>query len=444
MHRLNRRQFAVAASGAGIGVLARDHAFSAPALAQGPGRVVVIGGGPGGATVASRLKAAKADLDVTLIEPKSQYACCFYSNTYLGGFRSFASLTHSYDGVRKRGVRVITDAATVIEPQLRTVRLANSDTPVPYDRLVVAPGIEIKFDSVDGYSEQAAEIMPHAWTGGAQTWLLKKRLLAMPDGGTVVMTVPPNPYRCPPGPYERACMIAHVLKAVKPRSKLILFDAKSTFSKQSVFEEAFQDFYKDIIEINLTNEIDDYAVERVDAASGEVLTRAGRREIAALANVIPAQRAGRIAERAGLTDGDWCPVDPANFNSTKVPGIYVLGDAALASDMPKSAFAAMSQATVVAADIIADLNGGQRPAGQFRNTCWSMLAPSNSVKIGADYEPADVKGIRKLEAKEAFISAAGETAAQRAETHAESFGWYESAVADVFGSHVKEASPAGP
>ena len=188
--------------------------------------------------------------------------------------------------------------------------------------------------------------MPHAWLAGAQTELLKKKLEAMRDGGVVVMAAPNNPYRCPPGPYERACMIAHYLKTQKPKSKLIIFDPKKSFSKQPVFTEAFETYYKDIIELNLTTEIDDFTVVRVDPNTGEVFTKAGRKEKADVANIVPNQRAGEIAHKAGCAEGDWCPVNFENFTAVKVPGIYVLGDAAIANEMPKSAFSANSQAKV--------------------------------------------------------------------------------------------------
>ena len=298
---------------------------------------------------------------------------------------------------------------------------------------MVAPGIDIKFDSIEGYSEAAAEIMPHAWQGGQQTWLLKEKLLALPDGGNVIMAAPPNPYRCPPGPYERACMIAHFLKAKKPTSKLIIFDAKKTISKQPVFEEAFRDTYKDVVELNLTNEIDDYLVTKVNPATGEVTTKSGRTEKAALANIIPAQKAGSIAAKAGLTEGDWCPVNPDNFMSMKAKDVYVLGDAAISADMPKSAFSAGSQGGVVAADILADLAGKDRKPGVYRNTCWSMNGPDNSAKIGADYKAGKKDGKGFLEASGSFVSKPGETSAIRHETFQESANWYDAFTADLFG-----------
>ncbi len=433
--RITRREFAVAAAGllAGASTLAR------PSLAQGAAKVVIIGGGPGGATVANRLRTSDPALEITLIEPKDAYTTCFYSNHYIGGFRSFASITHGYDGLKKNGIKILAGMATGVDTAAKTVALAGGGSAVPYDRLVIAPGIDVKFGSIEGYSEAAAEIMPHAWQGGQQTFLLKEKLLAMTDGGLVVMAVPPNPYRCPPGPYERACMIAHFLKTRKPKSKLIIFDAKKTISKQAVFEEAFTEYYKDIVELNLTNEIDDYSVVRVDAATGEVVTKAGRKERAAVANIIPAQKAGAIAAAAGCTDGDWCPVNPENFTSAKVKDVYVLGDAAMAADMPKSAFTAASQAGVVAADISADLAQRPRSAGKYRNTCWSMVAPGNSAKIGADYVPAMKDGKAYLEASGSFVSKAGETADQRRETFNESAGWYEAFVADLFAKPAETA-----
>ncbi|MBS0270417.1 MAG: FAD-dependent oxidoreductase [Proteobacteria bacterium] len=430
MTEITRREFALLTAGASVVAASQ---LPRPALAAGPAKIVVIGGGPGGAAVANRLKSADANLDVTLIEPKEKYTTCFYSNIYLGGFRSFKSITHDYTGVKKRGINVVTDTATAIDTTAKTVTLARGTSPLKYDRLVVAPGIDLKYETIEGYSPEAAKIMPHAWQGGEQTWLLKEKLLALPNGGLVVMSVPQNPYRCPPGPYERACMIAHFLKTKKPNARLILFDAKKTYSKQAVFEEAFDEYYKGIVEINLTNEIDDFNVIKVDAKTGIVTTKAGRTERAALANIIPAQKAGAIASNAGLTEGDWCPVHPENFTSTKARDVYVLGDAAIANDMPKSAYSAVSQAAVVATDIIASLEGKPRVPGTYRNTCWSMVAPDNSAKIGGDYVPATKDGKPYLEVKEPFISKPDDSAELRRQTYQESADWYRTIVADLFG-----------
>ncbi|MBA2124851.1 flavocytochrome C [Hyphomicrobium methylovorum] len=437
MQEITRRKFALLAAGAAAAL----PEISRPALAAGPAHVVIIGGGAGGAAVANRLRSADPDIAVTLVEPKEKYTTCFYSNLYLGGFRSFRSITFDYEGVRKRGVTVIHDTATAIDTAARTVTLAKDSAPLRYDRLVVAPGIDIKFETIEGYSPEAARLMPHAWIGGEQTWLLKEKLLAMPDGGLVVMSAPPNPYRCPPGPYERACMIAHFLKTKKRNAKLVILDAKKTFSKQAVFEEAFREFYDDIIELNLTNEIDDFAVVKVNAATGEVTTRSGQTFRAAVANIIPAQRAGAIAAKAGLTEGDWCPIHPENFASTKARDVYVLGDAAIAADMPKSAFSAISQAGVVAADIIADLSGKPREKGTYSNTCWSMVAPGNSAKIGGDYAPGILKGRPYLAPSGEFISRPDDSDDIRHQVYQESQDWYQAAVADLFGQEPQMTEP---
>lgn len=438
MAGITRREFNVlAASAAGV---ASASDLSRPALAAGGAKVVIIGGGPGGAAAANRLKSANEALDVILVEPKEKYTTCFYSNLYLGGFRSFKSITHDYEGVKKRGIKVVTDAATGIDTTARRVTLAKG-SPLDYDRLVVAPGIDFKYEAIEGYSPETAKIMPHAWQGGEQTWLLKEKLLALPDGGLVVMSVPQNPYRCPPGPYERACMIAYFLKTKKPKARLILFDAKKSYSKQAIFEQAFAEYYKDIVEINLTNEIDDFTVTKVDAKTGVVTTKAGRTERAALANIIPPQKAGAIAASAGLTEGDWCPVNPQNFASTKAKYVYVVGDAAIANDMPKSAYSAVSQAGVVAADIIADLAGKPRAPGRYRNTCWSMVAPDDSAKIGGDYLPATKSGKAYLELKDGFISKPDESPELRRQTYQESADWYQSIVDDLFGESPPNKAP---
>jgi NADPH-dependent 2,4-dienoyl-CoA reductase/sulfur reductase-like enzyme len=271
--------------------------------------------------------------------------------------------------------------------------------------------------------------MPHAYTTSAHgKRLLRRQLQSMRDGGTIVIAPPKNPYRCPPGPYERACMIAHYLKTKKPKSKLVILDPKNAFSKQAVFTEAFDKYYKGIIELNLSNEIDDYSLARVDPKSRQIITQAGSRLKADVANIIPQQRAGEIAARAGCTEGDWCPIDVENFASKKVRDIYVLGDAAVAADMPKSAFSANSQAKVVASDILAVLARKERFSPRYRNTCWSMLGPDDDAIMGANYAPKD----GRLEAYGSFISRSGEGTDVRKQNHQESVAWYASITAEMF------------
>jgi NADPH-dependent 2,4-dienoyl-CoA reductase/sulfur reductase-like enzyme len=435
MSQISRREFARLAGAGGIGAWA-SMASSSFAIAQGAAKVVVVGGGAGGATVAHYVKKGAPELDVTLIEVNPIYNSSFFSNLYIGGFRTLESLNHDYGGLRKLGVKVVHDFATDVDATKKTVKTRGGRS-YPYDKLVLSPGIDIKYDSIKGYSREASNIMPHAYTtSAAGKRQLKQQLLAMRDGGTVAMVMPNNPYRCPPGPYERACMIAHYLKTKKPKSKLVILDPKKAFSKQPVFTEAFDKYYKSIIELNLTTEIDDYAVVSVDAKTREIVTKAGKRVKADVANIIPQQRAGEIAVKAGCTEGDWCPINADNFGSKKVQHVYVLGDASVANEMPKSAFSANSQAKVVAGDILAELAKKERFPARYRNTCWSLLAPDDDVKIGANYAPKD----GKLDPSGGFVSQRGETADVRKQNYIESIGWYAAISADMFAK--PEPAPA--
>ncbi|HRD77311.1 MAG TPA: NAD(P)/FAD-dependent oxidoreductase [Hyphomicrobiaceae bacterium] len=419
---INRRQFAKLLGAAGAaGTLPTTFAY-----AQGGAKVVIVGGGPGGATVAHYVKKAAPALDVTLVEASAQYTTCFFSNLYLGGFRTFESLVHTYDGLRSMGIKVVTAMATDVDAAKREVKLSTGAS-LAYDRLVLSPGIDFIWESVPGYSEEVAKTMPHAYKAGEQTRILRSRLDAMEDGGVVVMVAPPTPYRCPPGPYERMCMIAHHLKTKKPKSKLVVLDPKrEIISKGPVFNEAFNGMYKGIIENNLSNDIDSYVVTRIDPKTMEIETKAGKKVKAAVANIIPAMKAGQIAFKAGATEGNWCPVNPGDFSSKKVANVFVLGDASVAGAMPKSGFSANSQAKVVANVIVADLAGKPKFPARYRNTCWSMLGPDNSVKVGANYKPED------LSAFEGFVSKPGEDAQLRKQTFEESLGWYSGIVSDTF------------
>jgi len=427
---IDRREFGRLAAGAGL-ALAVAPAVKAAALAKGSAKVVIVGGGAGGGTVAHILKTEAPQLDVTIIERRAVYTSCFNSNHYFGGFRTFESLQHGYDGLRKLGINVVTETATGIDPDKKKVTLG-SGAVLDYDRLVLSPGIDFNYGAIEGYSADAAEVMPHAWKAGPQTLLLMRQLEAMDDGGTVIMTVPGNPYRCPPGPYERACMIGHYLKTHKPRSKLVIFDAKTTFSKQPAFEEAFAKYYDGIIDLNLTNEIDDFQVVRVDPKTLEVETKSGTKLKGAVVNVIPPQTAGDIAIAAGCADKGWCPIKPQSFASALVDGVYVLGDASIANEMPKSAYSASSQGRVVAADILASLAGGDPAVARYRNTCWSLLAAEDTIKVGADYTAGEKDGKPSLVPHESFVSQRGETAEVRRKNYAESLAWYHAVISEAF------------
>ena len=427
MRGISRRDFSKLAGAAGAGSLTAA-GWGTFAIAQGAAKVVIVGGGAGGATVAHLVKKEAPTLDVTLIEANPIYNSSFFSNLYIGGFRSLESLNHSYSGLRRLGIKVVHDFATDVDRAKKTVRTRAGRT-YAYDRLVLSPGIDIKYDSIKGYSRDVARTMPHAYTtDAAQKRMLKQQLQNMRDGGTVAMVMPNNPFRCPPGPYERACMIAHYLKARKPKSKLILLDPKRAFSKQPVFVEAFDKHYKNIIELNLSTEIDDYTVISVDPKTKEIVTKAGKKVRVDVANIIPQQRAGEIAAKVGITEGDWCPVNPDNFSASKVTDIYVLGDAAIAAEMPKSAFSANSQAKVVAADIAAALAKKDKFEARYRNTCWSLLAPDDNVKVGANYAPKD----GKLDPSGSFVSQRGEAADVRKQNYQESIAWYDSITSEMF------------
>lgn len=426
MTNITRRHFGIMA-GASLSTLGLPM-LSAPALAQGKPRVVIIGGGPGGATAARYIaKESNGAIDVTLIEPLKTFTTCFFSNLYVGGFRDYKSLTHNYDKVRKGGVKVVHALAASIDRDKKHVVLAGGGK-VPYDRLLVAPGIDIKFDSVPGYSESAAEVMPHAWKPGAQTQLLVRKLNALKDGDQIVMIAPPNPYRCPPGPYERVSMFAHVLKKKGfKKSRIVILDPKPTFSKQAVFSEGWEKHYPGVIEWQ--DPKIHGGIKGVDAKTGEVKTDFTNYK-PALVNVIPAQMAGKIARDAGLANqSGFCPIDAASMKSTVDPNIFVVGDASIAGEMPKSAFSANSQAKVAAMVIRAELTKSRAFPARYSNTCWSLIAPDDDVKVGASYEPVD--GV--IKASSTFVSQRNESADVRKQNYKESIDWYKGITADVFG-----------
>jgi sulfide dehydrogenase [flavocytochrome c] flavoprotein chain len=437
MPDISRRDFARLAGSLGTVALTLP-AQPRFAVAQASAKVVIVGGGAGGATVAHFLKIGAPELDVTLIETNSIYSSAFFSNLYLGGLRSLESLNHTYGGLARLGVKVVNDTATDADTTKKVVKTRGGRS-YHYDRLVLSPGIAMKYDSVKGYSSDVAHLMPHAYaTSAAGARQLKRQLRAMRDGGVVVIVPPSNPYRCPPGPYERACMIAYYLKTRKPKSKLVILDPKKSFSQQAVITQAFATHYPDMIELNLSDEIDDFSVASIDPRTGEISTNAGKRVRADVANIIPQQRAADIALRAGCAEGDWCPIRPENFASRKAKHVYVLGDAAIAADMPKSAFSANSQAKVVAADILTDVTKQARSAVPYHNTCWSLLAPDDSVKLDATFALDN----GRLEPFNGFASQPGEAAELRKQNYQESLAWYATIISDMFARTRSAPAPA--
>jgi NADPH-dependent 2,4-dienoyl-CoA reductase/sulfur reductase-like enzyme len=420
---LSRREFCGAAA---IGAAAL--AFPRPSFAQSAARIVVVGGGFGGASCARALKQIDPKLQVTLVEPNRTFTACPFSNTVIAGLRSIEQQQFTYDKIAADGVTVIAQAATKIDPQARTAGLADG-TSLAYDRLVLAPGIDLRFDALPGYDEAAAAKMPHAWKAGEQTLLLRKQLEAMDDGGLVVIAAPANPYRCPPGPYERACLIAYYLKTKKPRSKLLILDAKDTFSKQRLFQNAWKELYPGLVEwISLSQ---GGKVNAVDSSTNTLITDFGN-HTAQVANVIPPQRAGRIAGIAGVADNTgWCAIDPVTFESRSVPNIHVIGDACIAGTMPKSAFSANAQAKACAGAVATLIAGGAPAAPKLINTCYSLAAPGYGFSVAGVYHPkngllADVEG-------SGGVSPADAPRDFRASEAVYAQSWFETTTAEVFG-----------
>ena len=402
--------------------------LTAPAvLGQATPRVVVVGGGAGGASAARMLHdGGKGALAVTLVEASAQYTSCFFSNPYLAGLSELDLLQHSYDGMKAVGIDLVQGWAESVDRDARQVVLKDGQK-LPYDRLILSPGIGFVDGSVPGWTQDDAQVMPHAYRGEAQLLLLHGMLRKMPQGGTFVMVVPPDSYRCPPGPYERASVAAHLFKEINPTAKILILDPKENFSKQTLFEDGWLKYY-------------DGMIERIgpDFGGASVTVRPDRMEVefdgevvkADVCNVIPAQRAGDIAHAAGLQDDSgWAPVDPADMRAKADPNIFILGDSALQGDMPKSAYSANSQAKVATAAIAAELIGGKPLPSSYVNTCWSMIAPGDSVKVGGTYQP--VNG--RLEQSEGFISQRDEDAAIRQATYEESVSWYANITAEIFG-----------
>lgn len=394
--------------------------------AQATPRVVVIGGGAGGATAARYIaKDSQGAIDVTLIEPTRTYYTCFFSNLYLGGFKEMSDLGHGYSGLATSGINVVHDWAVGVDRTAKTVSLAGGAT-LGYDKLILSPGIDFVEGSVPGWDLSAQDTMPHAYKGGTQTELLKAQIMAMPEGGTFAMVAPPNPYRCPPGPYERISMVAWYLKNNNPTAKILIVDPKEKYSKQALFEEGWMNHYGGMIDrigpdFGAGNTSVDAAAMTVDI-DGSV-------EKVDVCNVIPAQKAGRIAELAGVTDGDWAPVNPEDMSSKADPDVYILGDASDQGDMPKSGFSANSQAKVCANAVRGALTGSSVFPAKYTNTCWSLISENDGVKVGAAYEPAD----GKISSIEGFVSQTGEDSALRKATYEESEGWYAGITADMFG-----------
>jgi len=403
--------------------------FPIPAVAQNDNaRVVVVGGGFGGAACARALKRVDPRLSVTLVETNRTFTACPLSNAAIAGLRDLKLQDFGYDHVAATGVGMEFGAATAIDPAAKNVTLADGRK-LNYDRLVLAPGIDFRWDALPGYSPAAADVMPHAWKDGDQIALLAKQIAAMDDGGTVVISVPVTPSRCPPAPYERASLIAHVLKTRKPRSKVIVLDAKDSFTMQRQFQNAWKALYPGVLEYVALS--DGGLVTSVDVASRTIVTDFDKYN-PAVANIIPQQKAGRIAEIAGVADRTgWCPIDPVTFESRLQSGIHVIGDAAIGGAMPRSASAANSQARICAGAIATLIAGGTPAAPTLTSLCYSLIAPDYAISQRGSYRPVD--GIYNEVEGTAITSPVDAPTETRAKEAGEAESWFKSLTGEVFG-----------
>jgi sulfide dehydrogenase [flavocytochrome c] flavoprotein chain len=410
----------------GIAASAAALTLPSPLFAQSAARVAVVGGGFAGASCARALRRIDPKLQITLIEPNRTFTACPFSNEVIAGLRPIEAQQFTYDRIATEGITIIPQAATKVDPHARVVGLADG-TSLSYDRLVLAPGIDLRFDALPGYDEAASAKMPHAWKAGEQTLLLRRQLEAMADGGVVVLVVPASPSRCPPAPYERASLIAHYLTTRKPRSKIILLDAKDAFPQQRLFENAWKELYPGMIErISLSQ---GGRVVSVDPSANTIVTDFGN-YAAQVANVIPPQKAGRIAEIAGAADNTgWCPIDPVTLASKLLPDIHVIGDACIAGGIPKSASSANAEAKACA-DAVASLIAGKAPPmPKLVGACYNTVAPGYSFSQSGIYQPKDDM-FAEIEGSTSPVDAPREVRQREADN---ARAWFKTITVEAFG-----------
>ncbi len=427
--KFSRRSFNSAVFAGTLGGLAVPAQLFAQ-QAGAHGRVVIVGGGFGGATCAKYLRRANPNLDITLVEQNPRYVSGPFSNTVIAGINPLSATTVDYAGLRDRyKINVVADKAIGIDAGKSSISLAKGGG-LSYDRLVLSPGIEIRFDTIDGYNEAATEAMPHAWkTTGSQTALLRNQLVSMKDGGTVIVAIPPLPFRCPPGPYERVSLIAHYLKLSKPRSKVLILDANDRFAKQPLFEEGWARLYPGMIE--RIHGADAGRVTGVDVGELALILADGSRHRGNVVNLIPPQKAGTVAQIAGLTDDTgWCPTDPVSLLARGQTNIHVIGDSA-SNGLPKSATIASNEAKVCAAAIGALMAGKPVGAPVYTNACYSLLAPEYGISVATMYEVKEGKIAQIANAN--GTSPLGADEKYRSKEAKDARGWYSSIVADSFG-----------
>lgn len=426
MNRFNRRRFLklLGLSGA----LPSAAGFLSSCSKGTSARVVIVGGGFGGATCAKYLLRFDSSLQITLVEPSEKFMTCPFSNMVIGDMRTLGSISHDYSAQKERGVQVVHAKVQAVDAMVRMVALDNGKV-IHYDKLVLSPGIDFKWEAVDGMNATDAEVIPHAWRAGRQSTILRDQLKSMDDGGVVIVAPPENPYRCPPGPYERVSLVAHYLKQHKPKSKVLVLDAKDKFSKQALFQQGWDDLYPGMVE--WVSGSSGGRIDEVDTATRTLYTESGDKHEADVVNLIPPQKAGEVAITSGFANEDgWCPVDQRTFESEIHKGVYVIGDACIAGKMPKSGFAANSQGKVCAAAIVSSLRGVEMPEPSYVNTCYSLLSPDYGISVAAVYRYDKDRGIYKTGGG---VSPVVADEAYRMQEARYARGWYESITMDAFG-----------
>ena len=433
MSEFKRRSFLKA--GVAAAVAGASMSYGSFAIGGAKKKVVIVGGGTGGATAAKYIRMADSSIDVTIIEANKDYYTCYMSNEVLSGERTLDSIKFGYTGLKNHGVNVVHDMVTGIDADKRVVKTAGGQS-FSYDRCVVAPGIDFKWDTIEGYDAKVAEGTPHAWKAGSQTATLRKQLEGMKDGGTFVIAPPPNPFRCPPGPAERISQVALYFKKHKPKSKILAFDSKGKFSKFGLFKGGWERHYG-FDPSKMSGGFIDYALKdgivSYDAGSKTITTQSGNKIKGDVVNIIPAQKAGKIAFTAGLTnDKGWCPVNGKTFESTIHKNIHVIGDSCIGSPLPKSGYAANSEAKVCASAIIAMLNGDSAPTPAYVNTCYSIIAPGDGISVAMVYAYDEKKGkIIKIKGSGGLTPGKFDPAL-RAREEQYAYSWYNNITSDIF------------
>jgi len=426
MKHFSRRKFLKLMAGSGAMVSAAGLLHSCGKGTSS--RVVIVGGGFGGATCARYLLRFDNSLEITMIEPSTRFITCPFSNMVITGMQEMDSISHDYVAQKERGVKVVHAKVQAVDAMVKMVALDNGEV-IHYDKLVLSPGIDFKWEEVEGMHATDAKTIPHAWRAGTQTTILRNQLTAMDDGGVVIVAPPENPFRCPPGPYERVSLIAHYLKQHKPKSKILVLDAKDKFSKQALFEQGWEALYPGMIE--WVSGSSGGRIDEVDVATRTLYSESGDKHKGDVVNLIPPQKAGEVAITSGFANDDgWCLVDQRTFESKVHKDVYIIGDASIAGKMPKSGFAANSQGKVCAAAIVSSLRGEVMPEPSYVNTCYSLLSPDYGISVAAVYRYSKDKGIYKTGGGVSPIDA---DEAYRLQEARYAKGWYDSITMDAFG-----------